>query len=490
MQIPLTESELSQIFSCIDFDMSGKVTFPEFISDMKQTVETNTETLIKREKERYESAMHRSQYNSRQDDMSSTQQFNSAMPINQAKNQEIQLQTRVAILETREKQLNRKLETAMTIVNHSNQSQLTISKQYDELEKRWSELTEMFHNDKQVIRELEEKIRQSIPKDQGKKLQEDNERLQTELVETRAAMLAFKSMNEVVSDQVKGLKLIIDRRKDEYANLQHALTELSGQSDEQKRLGKLYYLIMLSRWQEAALSRKYDTLLNENRELRAELLNTEQLLQNAQFLHGQAENTLQEQVVAAEKLRMKIGDNKNVFLTIEKAEEFNQRINFLSDEKSILEDEYFKMRSKYRSNQLIMDEAVAKSENYQELLDTLQRSKQSELSDRLISLSEKLQSMRLGEMRATRELKEVKEKNDYFARLLRTSTETVKNLEERVAEFESRMNKREEEFRRADNERMKRFFNARYDDLQPIQRAQSADPPNPFMNNASRPSTA
>jgi DNA-binding transcriptional regulator YiaG len=185
--------------------------------------------------------------------------------------------------------------------------------------------------------------------------------------------------------------------------------------------------------------------------------------------------------VIAEKLRIQIGDNKNVFLTIEKAEEFNQRINFLSDEKSILEDEYFKMRSKYRSNQLIMDEAVAKSENYQELLDTLQRSKQSELSDRLIALSEKLQSMRLGEMRATRELKEVKEKNDYFARLLRTSTETVKNLEERVAEFESRMNKREEEFRRADNERMKRFFNARYDDFTP-QRPQSAEPANPFSN--------
>lgn len=165
MQIPLTESELAQIYSCIDFDMSGKITFPEFIADLKQTVDTNTETLIKREKERYESALHRSQYNSRQEEMSSTNQFNSSVPINQAKNQEIQLQTRVAILETREKQLNRKLETAMTIVNHANQSQITISKQYDELEKRWSELTEMFHNDKQLIRELEEKLRQSIPKD-------------------------------------------------------------------------------------------------------------------------------------------------------------------------------------------------------------------------------------------------------------------------------------------------------------------------------------
>ena len=41
----------------------------------------------------------------------------------------------------------------------------------------------------------------------------------------------------------------------------------------------------------------------------------------------------------------------------------------------------------------------------------------------------------------------------------------MKKLEEKVAEFESKLNKREEEFRRADNERMRRFFNARYDDI-------------------------
>ena len=34
-----------------------------------------------------------------------------------------------------------------------------------------------------------------------------------------------------------------------------------------------------------------------------------------------------------------------------------------------------------------------------------------------------------------------------------------------MSEFESRMHKREEEFRRADNERMRRFFNARFDDI-------------------------
>ncbi len=68
-------------------------------------------------------------------------------------------------------------------------------------------------------------------------------------------------------------------------------------------------------------------------------------------------------------------------------------------------------------------------------------------------------------MRAVRELNEVKEKNDYLARLLRTSNDNVKKLEEKCAEMESKMLKKEEEFRRADNERMRKFFNAKFDDI-------------------------
>lgn len=86
MKTDLSHSELTQIFSCIDFDLSGKITFPELIADLKNTVDSNIETLIKREKERYESAISRSQYNSRVDEMSAANQFNPSMPINQAKN--------------------------------------------------------------------------------------------------------------------------------------------------------------------------------------------------------------------------------------------------------------------------------------------------------------------------------------------------------------------------------------------------------------------
>ena len=114
---------------------------------------------------------------------------------------------------------------------------------------------------------------------------------------------------------------------------------------------------------------------------------------------------------------------------------------------------------------MLMDEARSKADHFQEMLDTLQRSKQSDLSDRLISLSEKMQNMQLGEMRAVRELAEIKEKNNYLSRLLRTSNENVKKLEERLSEASSKLHKREEEFRRADNERMRRFFSSRYDEV-------------------------
>jgi hypothetical protein len=46
-------------------------------------------------------------------------------------------------------------------------------------------------------------------------------------------------------------------------------------SEDNQRVGKLYYLIMLSRWQEAAVNKKYDMILTETKELRKELMNSE-----------------------------------------------------------------------------------------------------------------------------------------------------------------------------------------------------------------------
>ena len=88
-------------------------------------------------------------------------------------------------------------------------------------------MTEQFHLDKQRIRELEESLRQSIRKEDAMALKDQNEHLRTEIVESKAAMITYKNMTEVIGDQVRGLKLAMERKKDENENLINAVREIS-----------------------------------------------------------------------------------------------------------------------------------------------------------------------------------------------------------------------------------------------------------------------
>ena len=114
MGVAITETELNSIFMSIDFDMSGSVSFPEFISDFNKTVITDTTTLIINEKERYNAESLKAQQ------YEPNVVRNDLIVAGVGKvNTEIQYQTKIAILETREKQMNKKLETAMSILNHA-----------------------------------------------------------------------------------------------------------------------------------------------------------------------------------------------------------------------------------------------------------------------------------------------------------------------------------------------------------------------------------
>ena len=91
-------------------------------------------------------------------------------------------------------------------------------------------------------------------------MMERKERLETDLTATRAAMISYKNMVAVVSDQVKNMKLVQERKKDENQNLLESLREMQAENPTKERIGKLYFIIMLSRWQEASVNKKYDTV--------------------------------------------------------------------------------------------------------------------------------------------------------------------------------------------------------------------------------------
>lgn len=54
----------------------------------------------------------------------------------------------------------------------------------------------------------------------------EREKLIEDLTSTRAAMLSYKKMTEVIAEQAKNLKFMHERKKDEHENLLQALREM------------------------------------------------------------------------------------------------------------------------------------------------------------------------------------------------------------------------------------------------------------------------
>lgn len=175
-------------------------------------------------------------------------------------------------MQARERQLQRKIDTQMRILQNSEKSIHFLQAQYDQAEQQLNDITVTNYEMKERIIYLENELKTCIRKDNAEALEAQNERLLTELAETRAGMLSYKNMTMVIAEQAKNLKLIHERKKDENDNLLNALRETQSEGVTQERLGKLYFIIMLSRWQEASVNKKYDLVLNEVRELRNECI--------------------------------------------------------------------------------------------------------------------------------------------------------------------------------------------------------------------------
>ena len=73
---------------------------------------------------------------------------------------------------------------------------------------------------------------------------------------------------------------------------------------------------MLSRWQEAAVNKKYDVKLNEANELRGELLSVNQLLENKERDHYNAEFEVRKTKQTMLSVKQELQSSKNMFLIV------------------------------------------------------------------------------------------------------------------------------------------------------------------------------
>ena len=88
-----------------------------------------------------------------------------------------------------------------------------------------------------------------------------------------------------------------------------------------------------------------------------------------------------------------------------------------------------------------------RKERAEDLVDVLRNGTATELSNKVLEVSEQLGRMRLNELRAQRELDMVKEKENYLSRVNVKQLEQMKKLEMQNSQMISKVTRVEEEMR-------------------------------------------
>jgi hypothetical protein len=128
---------------------------------------------------------------------------------------ESELQRRVESLNDKVKEAYRQVILEQEQFKLKEQELAVLQKAHDKLRVNYDHTKDEMLKLKKEKADLHEKQREMAPADEARRVTQDSKKLKEQLEETRAALLSYKSMHNVVCSQVESLKLMHERTKDE-----------------------------------------------------------------------------------------------------------------------------------------------------------------------------------------------------------------------------------------------------------------------------------
>lgn len=114
--------------------------------------------------------------------------------------EEYEYQRKISSLEDKLKRAYRELENETALRNLNDESLKLLQKHHEDLRQQFDYTRDEYFKLQKSLKEHQEQLRQSIKKEDAERIQKNNQALQTELAETRSALLSYKSMQNVVGE--------------------------------------------------------------------------------------------------------------------------------------------------------------------------------------------------------------------------------------------------------------------------------------------------
>ena len=260
LQVELLPNDLRSLFDDIDKDKGGEITYFEFKLYFDEAIREN-----KRLERQKALAAKTDEFRSKHDKVDVTDK------TLLGNLDEHKIKTKISLLETREKMAHKHIDTLKgRIVQY--ESELDASEKYvSNLEKENLKLQEDKGKLSEKIARIEGKYFGVISKEEALRLKRLNAKMALGWTDLKASNKTFKNLYDYSANQIKTLKLSIEKKKNENEVALNTIKDLQMASDEQALVGKLQHELMISKWNEGLVNKKYDAILDENRQVKMDL---------------------------------------------------------------------------------------------------------------------------------------------------------------------------------------------------------------------------
>ena len=371
------------------------------------------------------------------------------------------LKTKISILEERERialdRANRekiqctKLKETLKIASDANDTKDFALK---ELSTKYFQLKEDYNL-------TENRLAGSIDRREATEIQGKYQSMEWEINDKDAALMTFRELSETFSQQIRSLELALARKKDEGFQMHRALLDIQSNNDHDNLIGKLYYVVLLSRWQEASTNKKLDKALNEIGKNRDIIYRNEEKIEKFEEEIRTLKREEQSNQLILADLNKLLKETDNDRRDLKKVDELLEKIKELTDSKIDLEIENNNLQDKNTFLKNNIEELEFEKKEAVDFANTLKSGGDRALTEKLIEMSKNQGNLKIAELRANRDAKILKDKVIYLERINAEAAIHTKKLEDEVLALHNENQKLEEEYKTKDLDRQKLFFDQR-----------------------------
>ena len=181
---------------------------------------------------------------------------------------------------------------------------------------------------------------------------------------------------------------MFERSKDEKESLHQTLRELSSEDIDKQRMSKMHYVVMLSRWQEATVNKKYESKIRECNQYSSECMKLQQELEVKHQEYIKSEEECRNIRIENKQLRKKLDGIAGSTLSKAQEREISRQISVLMVERTELEDKYYKVRNDAIGHMDMFEREKLRAEIAVKTLNKLDVVHMDDVADELVKMAD------------------------------------------------------------------------------------------------------